>query len=142
MKIILSTIPSDSHMWNLVFMQLYLEELGADVSNLGICTPIKFLVEEAKIIKPDMIVISTINGHATHGGPLVVKAIKSDPLLKNTTLVIGGKLGIKSDDIKIVKKLYNAGFDEVYTDGGEYEPLYEFTSRFFPSKINTKSMIA
>jgi hypothetical protein len=37
-SVILATMPSDCHSWNLCYMELFLREKGFDVINLGICT--------------------------------------------------------------------------------------------------------
>ena len=37
--VIVTGTASDAHTWNLVFLQLMLEELGHDVDNLGPCVP-------------------------------------------------------------------------------------------------------
>lgn len=46
-NVVLSTIPSDSHTWNLLFLQLLLEEHGCEVTNLGACVPVATLVGES-----------------------------------------------------------------------------------------------
>lgn len=60
---VLATVPSDSHTWNLLFIQLLMEESGWSVISLGSCTPVARLLDECLRLTPDMIVISTVNGH-------------------------------------------------------------------------------
>lgn len=45
LEAILSSTSSDSHMWNLIFIQLVLEEHGYHVTNLGACVPVEALVD-------------------------------------------------------------------------------------------------
>jgi methylmalonyl-CoA mutase cobalamin-binding subunit len=116
MKALLATIPSDSHTWNLVYMHLFLEELGFEVMNLGACVPIELLHSTSNQFNPDIIVISTINGHGNIEGIEIANKIRSDRKLDKVYLVIGGKLGTIGDQNHIyVDKLINAGFDKVYT---------------------------
>ncbi|MFN7097581.1 MAG: cobalamin B12-binding domain-containing protein [Gammaproteobacteria bacterium] len=122
MKILLTTIPSDSHMWNLVFMQLFLEEHGHEVINLGACVPIDLIIREAHYHRPGMIVVSSINGHGNIEGRELATAVKACDLLKNINLVIGGKLSTKGiNNIDYVSTLKQAGFDEVYTEDSSIE---------------------
>jgi methylaspartate mutase sigma subunit len=120
-RILLSTTSSDSHTWNLVFLQLLLEESGYEVVNLGPCVPDALLVEAARRHRPSGIVISTVNGHGRIDGARVARAVRRDPELAQLPMVIGGKLGIagaSSDDE--VSRLLEAGFDAVFT--GDVDP--------------------
>ena len=114
-KVILGTIPSDSHCWNLLFIQLYLEERGCDVVNLGPCTCQEIIAKTSHKIQPDFIVISTVNGLGSLEAPNVARYIKSHDFLKKTPLYLGGKLtidGILSAENK--KNLIEAGFSKVF----------------------------
>lgn len=127
MKVLLTTIPSDSHTWNLVFMQLFLEEQGCEVINLGACTPIDLIVKNTYSIKPDMIVVSSINGHANIEGVRLAKEIRKNDLLRKVKLVVGGKLGTKGTENDIYKeKLSNAGFCGVFGGNSSIDDFNEF----------------
>jgi methylaspartate mutase sigma subunit len=100
-RILLSTTSSDSHTWNLMFLQLLLEERGHEVVNLGPCVPDDLLVETARSCRPSAIVISTVNGHGRIDGARVAQAVRQDPETAQLPMMIGGKLGIEgtsSDD--------------------------------------------
>jgi methylaspartate mutase sigma subunit len=129
-------------MWNMVFMQLYLEELGNEVNNLGVCTPTELLLRDAEASSPDMIVISSINGHAADEAVTLAEAVRKSPLLKEVTLVIGGKLGIMSQDGDLVEQLHAAGFDGVFIEGQSCNPLQEFNNQYFPALVSGKSLVA
>lgn len=91
---LLTTLPSDAHTWNLVFLQLFLEECGHRVVNLGATVPIELVERQARRLRPGLIVISTVNGHGVEDGMRVVRALRCLPELTTTTIVIGGKLGV------------------------------------------------
>ncbi|MFJ8686199.1 cobalamin B12-binding domain-containing protein [Micromonospora wenchangensis] len=110
---VLSTIPSDSHTWNLVYLHLLLEEHGFRVVNLGACTPVDELVAAHLRHLPDLVVVSTVNGHgAVEGGQLVRRLRRHD---RTTPVVIGGNLGVAgSADGRHVPALLAAGYTGVF----------------------------
>ncbi|MEY9946739.1 cobalamin B12-binding domain-containing protein [Kitasatospora sp. GAS1066B] len=113
-NVVLSTIPSDSHTWNLLYLQLLLEEHGCAVTNLGACVPVATLVGESAQVRPDLIVISTVNGHGLHEGLDLARAVRASEELRQVPLVIGGKLdtaGSRTDADFL--PLLEAGFDAV-----------------------------
>ncbi|MFC5884475.1 cobalamin-dependent protein [Kitasatospora sp. CM 4170] len=119
LEVVVTTMASDSHTWNLVFLQLLLEELGHRVTNLGACVPDELLVAECRRIEPDLIVLSSVNGHGQQEGLRVIAALRACPELRRTPTVIGGKLGIAgSDDPTRQEVLLAAGFDGVFEDAG------------------------
>jgi len=134
-RILLSTTSSDSHTWNLMFLQLLLEECGHEVVNLGPCVPDALLVETARSCRPSAIVISTVNGHGRIDGVRAVRAIRRDPETAQLPMVIGGKLGIEgasSDDE--VSRLLEAGFDAVFTGDVHPDELPTALSKMLPAR--------
>jgi len=116
--IVVSGLASDSHTWNLVFLQLLIEELGHRVVNLGPCVPDEVLVGECRRLAPAMIVISSVNGHGYQDGVRVAGKLRACPALSATPLVIGGKLGISGrGSSRRAGALVAAGFDAVFDDG-------------------------
>lgn len=94
-RILLSGVSSDAHMWNLIFLQLLIEESGYQVMNLGPCAPDSLIVERCVSWRPDAVVISTVNGHGHLDGVRLIRAIREEGgPLATLTVVIGGKLGI------------------------------------------------
>lgn len=133
-RILLSTTSSDSHTWNLVFLQLLLEECGHEVVNLGPCVPDDLLVETARSCRPSAVVISTVNGHGRIDGARLARAVRRDPGIAQLPMVIGGKLGIEgtsSDDE--VSRLLEAGFDAVLTGDVDPGELPTALSRMLPA---------
>ena len=113
-RVLLSTVSSDAHMWNLIFLQLLMEEYGYEVRNLGICTPDEVIIEECRRYRPDLLVISTVNGHGHLDGKRLIAKLRQDPDLQDLRVVIGGKLGVLgSRNIEHTESLIAAGFDAV-----------------------------
>ncbi|MFD9035649.1 cobalamin B12-binding domain-containing protein [Streptomyces sp. NPDC059567] len=126
-RILLSTVSSDSHTWNLVFLQLLLEELGHEVVNLGPCVPDELLIETAAAERPDAIVISSVNGHGHLDGVRLIRAVRADPRIGGIPAMIGGKLGVQgSEDTSYVRELTEAGFDAVFVEGAPEAALHAF----------------
>jgi methylaspartate mutase sigma subunit len=116
--VVVTSMASDSHTWNLVFLQLLIEELGYDVVNLGPCVPDQVLVEQCRDRDPAMVVISSVNGHGYQDGLRVIRKLRGCAGMGDIPVVIGGKLGVSHDDSpQRVAKLMAAGFDAVFEDG-------------------------
>ncbi len=113
MNVILATTPSDSHMWNLVYLEALLSEHGADVLNLGCCTPRELIINACHQAAPDLVIISSVNGHGAQEGHELIKHVRR---IGDFPVVIGGKLAI-SEDIESAwrPKLMDAGFQHVFT---------------------------
>lgn len=112
---LLTTIPSDSHFWNLIFLQMYLEEAGWSVTTLGSCVPIETVAREVETDAYDLVVVSTVNGHGYLEGIELGWKLADLSLGERPKIVIGGKLGL-DNEIKHeqVKSLAAAGFDAVF----------------------------
>lgn len=115
--VVVSSVASDAHTWNLVFLHLLLEELGYTVVDLGACVPDELLVQECRDRRPDLIVISTVNGHGYQDGLRVIRKLRATEGLASTPTVIGGKLVTEAVDRAFVDELVAAGFDAVFQDG-------------------------
>src|SRR5262249_59490655 len=94
LTVVVTSVASDSHTWNLVYLQLVLEELGHKVVNLGACVPDELLISECLRVRPDLVVVSTVNGHGFHDGMELIGRFRALEDLATTPVVIGGKLGI------------------------------------------------
>ncbi|MEU1621709.1 cobalamin-dependent protein [Streptomyces sp. NPDC005722] len=119
-RIIVSGVSSDAHMWNLVFLQLLLEEHGHEVSNLGSLTPDAEIAGACRALRPDLLVIGTVNGHGHLDGLRLIRALRAEPSLAALPVVIGGKLGVHGrDDARPAARLAAAGYDAVFDDGDD-----------------------
>ncbi|MEV4643127.1 cobalamin-dependent protein [Actinoplanes sp. NPDC049548] len=127
LRVVLTSMESDSHTWNLVFLQLVLEELGHRVTNLGACVPDQVLVDRCRLPPPDLIVISSVNGHGYNDGMRLIRMLRSQSELAVTPIVIGGKLGIGgADDLRYSGALLAAGFDAVFQDTAGIESFRSY----------------
>ncbi|MFI6850365.1 cobalamin-dependent protein [Kitasatospora sp. NBC_00085] len=124
--VIVSGLSSDAHTWNLVFLQLLIEELGYDVVNLGPTVPDELLESEIRAHDPALVVISSVNGHGYQDGVRVIRKLRAVPALARTPMVIGGKLGIAggSDEARL-RELVEAGFNAVFEDGRTEQGSFE-----------------
>ena len=128
--VVVSGVASDAHTWNLVFLQLMIEELGYEVVNLGPCVPPQLLVAECEQHKAALVVISSVNGHGYQDGLRLIEEVRSSSELVATPVVIGGKLGIAGDLAEgSAARLVSAGFDAVFEDGAKtVVSFYDFMS--------------
>ncbi|MGW6454811.1 cobalamin B12-binding domain-containing protein [Streptomyces sp. NPDC055078] len=118
--VLVSGVSSDSHTWNLVFLELLLEEMGHEVTNLGSCVPDDLVIEQCRLLRPDLLVISSVNGHGALDGRRMIERLRVRPELRDLTAVIGGKLGVAGGaEGPHGPALLAAGFDAVFeeTDG-------------------------
>lgn len=126
-RAVIATVPSDSHMWNLVYIELLLRERGWEVNNLGACTPPDLIVETCLAERPDMLVISSVNGHGHIGGRKVIGAVRAQSELDYMPAVIGGKLGtLGADNSVFAEPLMSAGYSAVFLDDEGVAPFKEF----------------
>lgn len=115
---VLTTVSSDAHTWNLVYLQLLLEEQGWRVVNLGACTPDEVVVGACRTHEPSLLVVSTVNGHGHLDGVRLVRAVRRQPELAALPMIIGGKLGVAGTiDPSRTHALLAAGFSAVFQDG-------------------------
>ncbi|WP_208608195.1 cobalamin B12-binding domain-containing protein [Amycolatopsis pretoriensis] len=120
LRVVVTSTASDSHTWNLIYLQLLLEELGNHVINFGPCVPDQVLVDRCRALRPDLIVMSSVNGHGVQDGIGAISLIRSAPELTSTPVVIGGKLGVAGPDGgESARRLAAAGFDAVFHDGDD-----------------------
>ncbi|GAA1504966.1 hypothetical protein GCM10009730_05140 [Streptomyces albidochromogenes] len=126
MKILLAGTASDSHTWNLVYLQLFMEEQGHRVTGLGPCVPDDLLVAACAEPRPELVVVSSVNGHGYRDGLSAVRALRSAGI--QVPVVVGGKLGVagRADPAQRAL-LLDAGCTAVLDDG-DVEALRAFTA--------------
>jgi N-dimethylarginine dimethylaminohydrolase/methylmalonyl-CoA mutase cobalamin-binding subunit len=130
LSVVVTTVASDSHSWNLVYLRLALTELGHQVLNLGPCVPDELLISECLRVRPDLIVVSSVNGHGFIDGMQLISRIRGCQELAATPVVIGGKLGIAGPAGRSRRnQLMAAGFDAVFEDGTGMAAFRAFTER-------------
>ncbi|MFF3920669.1 cobalamin B12-binding domain-containing protein [Streptomyces sp. NPDC001852] len=138
LDVVVTSVASDAHTWNLVYIQLLLEELGHRVINLGGCVPDQLVVDACRARRPDLIVISTVNGHGFVDGKRVVRLLRSYHELYATPIVIGGKLGIAGGEQGHgVRQLLEAGFDAVFEESAGIVSFRDFVQSL-PARVMTR----
>lgn len=127
---VVATTPSDSHTWNLVFIELFLAEQGYTVTNLGCCTPFETVVQKCRELQPALLAISTINGHGVIDGIELGRQIAGLPPHIRPIAVVGGKLGISGPcPPESVAALKAAGFHAVFDDDRALEDFRAFLAK-------------
>ncbi|MFZ3494406.1 cobalamin B12-binding domain-containing protein [Streptomyces sp. 5.8] len=124
MHTVVTSTSSDAHTWNLIYLELLLQEQGHEVTNLGACVPDALVIGECRRHRPDLIVVSSVNGHGANDGLRLIRQIRTTEELARTPVVIGGKLGTSGDGAAAwAPRLREAGFDAVF---GESEGILPF----------------
>ncbi|MFI8304168.1 cobalamin B12-binding domain-containing protein [Streptomyces sp. NPDC085927] len=125
-----TSLASDAHTWNLVYLQLLLEQWGHKVVNLGACVPDEMLLDSCLRLTPDLVVISSVNGHGFHESKRVIGKLRAHEELARLPVVIGGKLGIGGPGGRErTSVLTEAGFDGVFEDGSGMSAFRSFLAR-------------
>jgi methylaspartate mutase sigma subunit len=75
------------------------------------------LVHEVLMHRPDLVVISSVNGHGVHDGLRAITLLRAQPELAGMPVVIGGKLGLHGEltDAEL-DRLTGAGYDAVFAE--------------------------
>lgn len=117
LEVLIAGGASDAHTWNLVFLHLLLEESGHRVVNLGPCVPPALLLRECRAHEPDLVVVSSVNGHGYRDGLGTIAALRAEPALAALPVVIGGKLGLDgARQESAAGRLAAAGYTAVFDD--------------------------
>lgn len=133
-RIVLTTVSSDAHTWNLVFLALLLEEYGHTVTNLGPCVPDDVVIEACLRTEADALVVSTVNGHGVIDGARLIERVRRE--VGSIPAVIGGKLTtVGESGHELSARLLDTGFDTVFLGGSDLDGL----TRFLDSA--TRSMV-
>ncbi|MER5949922.1 cobalamin-dependent protein [Streptomyces sp. NPDC001904] len=90
--IIVGTVASDSHMWNLVYLDLALRELGCTTQVLPVCTQASHYLDAARTQAPDLVLVSTVNGHGVSDAVRLADNLRTAPELAAVAFAVGGKL--------------------------------------------------
>ncbi|WP_343675301.1 cobalamin-dependent protein [Chitinophaga sp.] len=124
---VLTTIPSDSHNWNLLFISLFLEEQGFSVINLGPSVPYDVVLDTCNQYHPDLLVVSTINGHGYIEGRELIMRVRDMDIMKDKPVFIGGKLSTDENMSSLyVLELEEGGYTKAYTGNVN---MQDFTTR-------------
>jgi methylaspartate mutase sigma subunit len=128
LTVVVSGLSSDAHTWNLVYIQLVLEELGHHVTNVGACVPDAELIARCRTVRPDLIVLSSVNGHGFQDGMRLIAALREYAELIVTPVVIGGKLDTVGGNPAMTDALLRAGFDAVFCEADALSAFRSFVT--------------
>jgi methylaspartate mutase sigma subunit len=118
LKVLIAGGASDSHTWNLVYLQFVVEEAGHHAVNLGPCVGAGLLAAECRRHAPDLVAVCSVNGHGHRDGLDAIAVLRGDPALAALPVVIGGKLDVDGGrDTEGIRLLSAAGYTAVYADG-------------------------
>ncbi|MEN3586574.1 cobalamin-dependent protein [Streptomyces sp. ZYX-F-203] len=124
LRTLLTGTSSDAHTWNLVYLRLLLSEWGHYVTTLGPCVPESLLVAEALRLRPDLIVVSSVNGHGATDALRLITAVRQVRRLADVPVVIGGKLGTAGrSGTDWAPRLRAAGFSAVFDEDAGMPPF-------------------
>jgi methylaspartate mutase sigma subunit len=127
-EIVICTIPSDAHSWNLIYLSLLLRELGYLADVIGPCTSLDQLRCVITERCPVLVVLSTVNGHGLIQAPVVLEHVRRQA--PHVPVVAGGKLSIGDvPDDEIRRRLLDQGFDEVFTGPDAVSSFRVYLSR-------------
>ncbi|WNI27276.1 cobalamin-dependent protein (plasmid) [Streptomyces sp. ITFR-16] len=128
LDVMVTGLPSDAHTWNLVFIQLLIEDLGHHVVNLGPCIPRDEIIESCGKFQPDLLVVSSVNGHGFQDAEDLIRTIRSRWELTGLPAVIGGKLGVRGAEGRAGsgRRLIEAGFNAVFEEDQGLGAFEEF----------------
>ena len=127
LRVVVTSTASDAHTWNLIYLQLLLEEAGHDVTNFGPCVGDGILLARCRETAPDLIVFSTVNGHGRQDGSRIIKLLRATPDLRSVPVVIGGMLGLAGPGHNAdAQTLIDAGFDAVFGSGNDLDRFLSF----------------
>ncbi|MFF3641384.1 cobalamin B12-binding domain-containing protein [Streptomyces sp. NPDC002564] len=128
---VITTISSDAHTWNLVYLQLVLEERGWQVINLGSCTPVALVADTLTAADVDLLVVSTVNGHGLLEVPSLLDAVSRVPVRARPPVVLGGKLNTRGEITgDEVRRLRDLGVDDVFVGERAVDAFSSYLSGF------------
>lgn len=131
---LLTTIESDSHTWNLVYMQSLLEENHIETINLGPCVPAAASIEAILAHRPDAVVISTVNGHGFVQGRALFDEARRRLGGGLPPMVIGGKLSTSdAERANIKRELLTLGFSGVFVGEPAVAEFRQWLTAWFHS---------
>ncbi|MGW5641158.1 methylaspartate mutase, partial [Streptomyces sp. NPDC003832] len=93
LDVVVTGTSSDAHTWNLIYLELLLTEWGHRVTNLGACVPEQLVVTEVLTHSPDLVVVSSVNGHGAADGLRLIERFGAEPRLAALPGVFRGQRG-------------------------------------------------
>ncbi|MGW1072819.1 cobalamin B12-binding domain-containing protein [Streptomyces sp. NPDC002537] len=149
LDVVVSGTGSDSHTWNLDYLQLLLEGWGHRVENLGPRVTGKEIVARCRYRAPDLIVLSSVDGHGESDGLRAISALHASRALAGTPVVIVGEFGThgaedraRDEGSRTARRLLAAGFAAVFLEPAGLEAFKDFVGLVTPRAHETLASAA
>lgn len=98
-----------------MYMRLLVAEHGASPDCLGCCVPYSHTTDEILAQSPDLVVVSTVNGHGSQQGGELMRIIVDRLGRKAPPCVVGGQLSVESSRYhRAAESLLRAGYKRVF----------------------------
>ena len=135
--VLITTIPSDSHTWNLMYMRLLVAEHGAAVDCLGGCVPYTHTADQVVAQKPDLVIVSTVNGHGSQQGGELLHIARDRLGASTPPFVIGGQIAVETARYPVAAEaLIRAGYERVFYRESAIPAFNRFMCDFVASHAN------
>lgn len=128
-KVLLAGPPADAHTWNLIYLELLLQENGFCVTNLGPNVAHALLFETLTQKPHDLVVMSCLNGSVKQEG-LALMEERSSRTRGGEIFVIGGALQEQEDINGTQRALMQAGFLDAFLNESDPSRFVRFLSYF------------
>lgn len=126
---VLAGPPADAHTWNLIYLEMLLEENGYSVTNLGPNVHHDTLFETLSYASHDLVVISCLNGSIKQEG-LALMQKRTTHGIGEELFVIGGVLHEEEDTPEVRQHLQQAGFTDVFINEPDATRFTRFLTSF------------
>ena len=124
---LVASTEDDSHIWNLTGVEYILADYGFEVTNLGACTPAVDIAEYVQARRPELVAISSVNGHGAITGLSLAQTLAEYQAFQLSTIIIGGKLTLSAETAHAARpQLLAAGFAGVFDGERAWAEFDEF----------------
>lgn len=120
-------------------MELFLQEQGFEVENLGVCVPYETLAEACERSRPDLVVVSTVNGHGSIECVEIARRLGQLEHRDSFRLVTGGKLVMdRKASEECAENLRAEGFDGVFREPNGLNDLLRSIEGWFGTELRSE----
>ena len=143
-RAVVTGLPSEAHTWGFVYLQLLLEEEGFGTRVLPSCTPFEVILRTCLEFEPDLVVISSTNGHGAFEGRSFIRDLRHAVPEFGGKIVIGGMLSnTLLPDERIARTLLQDGFDGVFLGDNGLDSFLRLVRAVRPTEsLSTPSTVA
>ncbi len=121
-SVVLGTVGSDAHVVGITLIEHALTEAGFDVTNLGAQTPREEFVAAAEAEDADVVLVSSLYGHAEQDCEGLHEGLFDaglDPLT-----YVGGNLAVGQTEFETVRRRFRRlGFDRVFPADADFDDV-------------------